>query len=329
MQNNSWTSTLLFESLITLTASTVLVRSISPSGIIPIIAATVCITASFNIPPSRLYWFKNNKVPTGIIIIDTVLIILFSEFIISEFTFFTYLVCFEIFEVKLSSPICSTWALHLPLITKLPDKIISPSFFVIAFDSPVIKDSSTSISPCLILQSVIIWFPVSNSNISSSTISFISIFSFFLFLMQFTFVVEIKESLSITLFECISWNVLIAVFITTRPINSIFLYSPTAKTAKASSKFIRLNIVKKLLIIIDFILLVGEVVSKLTSPSFFLFSTWLFDNPSSIFGLYLSIFSFISCFPLEYFSIILTHLKIFLFLSMHLLYKFFFQQKME
>ena len=46
IQYSSCTNTLLFESLITLTASTVLVRRINPSGIIPIIAATVCITAS-------------------------------------------------------------------------------------------------------------------------------------------------------------------------------------------------------------------------------------------------------------------------------------------
>jgi len=50
--------------------------------------------------------------------------------------------------------------------------------------------------------------------------------------------------------------VLIAVFIITRPKNSMFLYEPTQNTAIASNKFIKLNSVKKLVYIIDFILLV-------------------------------------------------------------------------
>ena len=67
-----------------------------------------------------------------------------------------YLVSFDIFDVKFSSPICSTFALHLPLITKLPDKIVSPTFFGIGSASPVINDSFTSISPSNNMQSVII-----------------------------------------------------------------------------------------------------------------------------------------------------------------------------
>ena len=49
---------------------------------------------------------------------------------------------------------------------------------------------------------------------------------------------------------------LIAVFIITRPKNSMFLYEPTLNTAIASNKLIKLNSVKKLVYIIDFILLV-------------------------------------------------------------------------
>ena len=46
IQYNSCTNTFDLDSLITLTAKTVLVRRMSPSGIIPIIAATVFITES-------------------------------------------------------------------------------------------------------------------------------------------------------------------------------------------------------------------------------------------------------------------------------------------
>ena len=93
---------------------------------------------------------------------------------------------------------------------------------------------------------------------------FIEISCFFPFLIAFTLELDKIESLSITLLEWISWIVLIAVFIITIPKNSIFLYEPTAKIAIPKSKFKILNNVKKLSIIICFILFVGTEVSKFT-----------------------------------------------------------------
>ena len=51
---------------------------------------------------------------------------------------------------------CSTRAKQLPEITKLPDNIVSPFFFVIGSDSPVINDSFTSTTPSNIIESTTI-----------------------------------------------------------------------------------------------------------------------------------------------------------------------------
>ena len=120
-------------------------------------------------------------------------------------------------------PICSTCAIHLPLITKLPDKTISPGFLVMLSDSPVIQDSLTNTLPDLIIESVITWLPVENSTKSSKTISLTSICILLPFLITFALVLDIIDNLSITRLEWTSWIVLIAVLITTISKNNIFL----------------------------------------------------------------------------------------------------------
>ena len=87
IQYSSWTKTFFFASLVTLTASTVLVNNTNPSGIIPIKAATVLTIACLKSFPCKSNWLKNNNIPTGIITKEIIFIILFKEFIISEFTF--------------------------------------------------------------------------------------------------------------------------------------------------------------------------------------------------------------------------------------------------
>ena len=99
IQYRSCTNTLDLESLITLTAKTVLVSRTNPSGIIPIIAATVWTTESLREAPCKKYWLKNKASPIGIIITVKNLIILFNDPIISDFTFLTYLAPLEILEV--------------------------------------------------------------------------------------------------------------------------------------------------------------------------------------------------------------------------------------
>ena len=112
IQYNSCTSTLLLDNLMTLTAKTVLVKSINPSGIIPITAATVfttafCICAST--PPNKfgtifpesslgmLYCRHIIINASGNIIAVNAFIIQFSVYIISELTFFAYFASAEIF----------------------------------------------------------------------------------------------------------------------------------------------------------------------------------------------------------------------------------------
>ena len=99
IQYNSWTKTLYLPSLITDTARTVLVKRTNPSGIIPIRAATVFITALVILLSFTPIWFMKRSIPTGTITIDIYLIILFNDSIRTELGFFKYLASLLIIEV--------------------------------------------------------------------------------------------------------------------------------------------------------------------------------------------------------------------------------------
>ena len=67
-----------------------LVSSTSPSGIIPIIAATVLTIASLKLKLPYKYCFKNNNKPRGIIIILTYFKIIFKLWFNFESCFFNF-----------------------------------------------------------------------------------------------------------------------------------------------------------------------------------------------------------------------------------------------
>ena len=99
MQYKSWTSTFFFDSLITLTAKTVLVSNTKPSGIIPIRAATVLTTAFSKVLSGRNICLANKSIPKGTITKEIVLTILFKLLIISLDTSLIYLVSLLILAV--------------------------------------------------------------------------------------------------------------------------------------------------------------------------------------------------------------------------------------
>ena len=99
IQYKSCTKTFLLDSLITLTAKTVLVSKTNPSGIIPIRAATVLTTAFSKVLLGKNICLANKSIPKGTITNEIVFTILFKLLIISLDTSLIYLVSLLILAV--------------------------------------------------------------------------------------------------------------------------------------------------------------------------------------------------------------------------------------
>ena len=159
-----------------------------------------------------------------------------------------------------------TCAFALPLIRNEPDSISSPLCFTIGSLSPVIRLSFTSQSPSTAMQSEQTCLPADRIIISSRTISFTAIVCVSPFLSTSALGAEIRASLSMALFERISWNIPIAVLHMITPKNRQFLNEPTATTKAASIMLIRLKNVRQLSLNICFTDLLGILKSPLTLP---------------------------------------------------------------
>ena len=96
IQYNSLTNVCCLANLIVPKASVILVRSIIPSGIIPIKAATVDVIALRQSTPLKKYCLANNNAPIGIMIIPIIFKILFRLSINSDFCFLATLTSFNI-----------------------------------------------------------------------------------------------------------------------------------------------------------------------------------------------------------------------------------------
>ena len=80
------------------TAKTVDVSKMSPSGIMPTRADTIESIASLNVASPKKYERENSRMPTGNRMIETCLMIAFSDFMISEFNSCFSFATFAIFE---------------------------------------------------------------------------------------------------------------------------------------------------------------------------------------------------------------------------------------
>ena len=115
-------------------------------------------------------------IPSGTITIPIILTRLSSDFIIVVCCFFLPAFASSAsFEAYDECPTFVSTALHSPDTTKLPDKRISPLFFIISSDSPVISDSFTLIQPSARMASALSWLPASNMHTSPLTSSVESI----------------------------------------------------------------------------------------------------------------------------------------------------------
>ena len=159
-----------------------------------------------------------------------------------------------------------TCAFAVPLIRNEPDSISSPLCFTIGSLSPVIRLSFTSQSPSTAMQSEQTCLPADKIIISSRTISFTGIVCISPFLSTSALGAEIRASLSMALFERISWNIPIAVLHMITPKNRQFLNEPTATTKAASIMLIRLKNVRQLSLNICFTDLLGILKSPFTLP---------------------------------------------------------------
>ena len=159
-----------------------------------------------------------------------------------------------------------TCAFAFPLIRNEPDNISSPLCFTIGSLSPVIRLSFTSQSPSTAMQSEQTCLPADKIIISSRTISFTAIVCISPFLSTSALGAEIRASLSMALFERISWNIPIAVLHMITPKNRQFLNEPTATTKAASIMLIRLKNVRQLSLNICFTDLLGILKSPFTFP---------------------------------------------------------------
>ena len=131
----------------------------------------------------------------------------------------------------------------------------------------MIRLSFTSQSPSTATQSEHTCLPADNIIISSITMSFTAMVCISPFLSTSALGAEIRASLSMALFERISWNMPIAVLQIITPKNRQFLNEPTATTNAASITFIRLKNVKQLSLNICFTDLLGILKSPFTFPS--------------------------------------------------------------
>ena len=130
----------------------------------------------------------------------------------------------------------------------------------------MIRLSFTSQSPSTAMQSEQTCLPADKIIISSRTISFTAIVCISPFLSTSALGAEIRASLSMALFERISWNIPIAVLHMITPKNRQFLNEPTATTKAASIILIRLKNVRQLSLNICFTDLLGISKSPLTFP---------------------------------------------------------------
>ena len=90
MQYMSCTRVLRAESLMTLTAKARLMRSTSPSGIMPTMAAAVLTTEFWKVSWSTKYCFQNSRPPMGRMAKPMIFTIKSMESMISEFRFLMY-----------------------------------------------------------------------------------------------------------------------------------------------------------------------------------------------------------------------------------------------
>ena len=98
-----------------------LVSSISPSGIIPISAAEVVVTLSSSGFPAPKNVLQNRIMPNGKMQIETVLMILLMEFIITELCFLCFFAPAVMRPEALSAPTRVACARHSPDVMKLPE----------------------------------------------------------------------------------------------------------------------------------------------------------------------------------------------------------------
>ena len=90
--------------------------------------------------------------------------------IISDSVAWTFfLASAESLAAKASAPTWVSWARPVPAMTKLPDRRLSPGFFTMASDSPVMRDSLTWSSPSRSTPSAQIWSPAPKITMSSRT----------------------------------------------------------------------------------------------------------------------------------------------------------------
>ena len=146
-----------------------------------------------------------------------------------------------------------TLQVMVPDTMMVPEYILSSFFFIMLVDSPVIMDSSTSHkSLVMTVASTIACSPCFKTMISSITISFSSICIFLPSLITVTLSWMVSFSLSIIIFEVISWWIAMIVLITMTKMNNRLVYSPVNITRMAKKMLIRLNKVNMLLIIMFF-----------------------------------------------------------------------------
>ena len=142
IQSISWTSVFLCARRMTPAIRAMEVRRYSPSGIIPMMEPTVDVTAVATSRPSHVYSLMNMIAARGITKMPIHLMRFVRDRIISDwragFAFFASSVSFA---AKESAPTSVRRARQVPLITKLPDISLSPVFFRISSDSPVISAS--------------------------------------------------------------------------------------------------------------------------------------------------------------------------------------------
>ena len=172
----SCTRTFLPASLLTLTTSATLARRYKPSGIIPTSDATIDTTLFLIECPRKKWLCTYIIIPRGTMTIPIILTRLSSDFIIVVCCFF-----FPAFASSASfaayeeCPTLVSIALHSPDTTKLPERSISPLFFITSSDSPVMSDSFTLTHPSARIASALSWLPASNIHTSPFTSSVESI----------------------------------------------------------------------------------------------------------------------------------------------------------
>src|SRR5690606_25868908 len=173
--------------------------------------------------------------------------------------------------------------------TNEPLYSVSPTRLTIGSDSPVNKDSLTSIVPSLTTASTIICLPLDNFKISSMTTSTIPISCSKPSLTTMAVGAESKDNLSIIFLALISCMIPIVVLIATITTDTAWVNcAPVASNKATIEKIKRLKNVKTFEMIILPIVFVEPFSETFTKPARCLFSTSSDVNPSKTSGLYLS-----------------------------------------